>query len=357
MPDTTGGEKTEAPTPRRRQEQRDEGNVPKSQDLGAGVLLFGAVILLGIFGAQMLAHMKILLRSMLNGAFTPDPTHDGDLGQVVSVGLVHARDMIAPIGLGLFGIALAVGFYQVGVLLTLKPLTPKLSKISPLRGFANMFSLKGLMRLAMSVLKVAVVMTVAFFSIRADLPRVLGLMRLETGPLIAAASWLIWLLAIKIAVMLLLLGILDYAYQKWQHEQDLKMTKQEVKEEMKRMDGDPQIKQRRAKVARQLALQRIGRDVPRADVVVTNPTHYAIALTYDNDNMNAPRVIAKGADFMALRIRQLAVMHGVPIVERPPMARALYRLVDVGQEIPPEYYAAVAEVLAYVYRLNDRKTA
>jgi flagellar biosynthetic protein FlhB len=321
------------------------------------MLLFGAVILLGLFGTQMLSHMKILLRTMLNGAFTPNPTQDGDLGEVVAVGLTHARDMIAPIGLGLFGLALVIGFYQVGVLLTLKPLVPKLSKISPIKGLANMFSIKGLMRLAMSILKVTVVMTVAFVSIRADLPKVLSLMRLETGQLIAAASWLIWLLALKIAIMLLILGVLDYAYQKWQHLQDMKMTKQEVKEEMKRMDGDPQIKQRRAKVARQLALQRIGQDVPRADVVVTNPTHYAIALKYDNDNMNAPRVIAKGADYMAFRIRQLAVMHGVPIVERPPMARALYRLVEIGQEIPPEYYAAVAEVLAYVYRLNDRKTA
>ena len=164
-------------------------------------------------------------------------------------------------------------------------------------------------------------------------------------------------LALKLAVLLLVLALLDYAFQRWQHERDLRMSKQEVKEDMKRMEGDPLVKQRRTRVARQLALQRIGQAVPNADVVVTNPTHFSVALKYDAKTMTAPKVIAKGADFLALRIRQIAVANGVPMVERKEIAQALYKTVEVGQEVPPQLYSAVAEVLAYVYRLGGRKTA
>jgi flagellar biosynthetic protein FlhB len=146
-------------------------------------------------------------------------------------------------------------------------------------------------------------------------------------------------------------------FQSWKREQDLRMSKHEVKEEMKRMEGDPLVKQRRTRVARQLALQRIGQAVPKADVVVTNPTHFAVALKYDNQSMRAPKVVAKGADFMAMRIRQLAVANGVPLVERKELARALYRTVEIGQEIPPEFFNAVAEILAYVYRLSGKRSA
>ncbi len=149
----------------------------------------------------------------------------------------------------------------------------------------------------------------------------------------------------------------DYIYQRWQRSRDLRMSKQEIKEEMRRMEGDPQMKARRARVARQLALQRINQSVPRADVVVTNPTHYAVAMQYDSKTMKSPKVVAKGADFLAMRIRQIAMANGIPLVERKAVAQALYKGVEVGQEVPPEFYNAVAEILAYVYRLSGRKTA
>ncbi len=168
---------------------------------------------------------------------------------------------------------------------------------------------------------------------------------------------LVFLLAAKLTALLLVLALLDFSFQKMQHSRDLRMTKEEVKKEMKDMDGDPLMKQRRARVARQLALQRIASAVPNADVIVTNPTHFAIALKYDRGTMAAPRVVAKGQDFMAMRIRQLALQHGVPLVERKPLARALYAGVDIGQEVPPEHYTAVAEVLAYVYRLAGEAAA
>jgi flagellar biosynthetic protein FlhB len=254
--------------------------------------------------------------------------------------------------------ALVAGFLQVGVLVTFKPLIPKFSKLSPISGFKNLFSMRGLMRLGMSVTKVGIVSAVATVCIKWDMPKVLALIHLDAAALLAAAAGLVWSLAIKIAAVLLILGLLDLAYQKWQNHQEMKMSKQEVKDEFKRMEGDPMIKQRRAQVARQIAMQRLGHDVPKADVIVTNPTHFAVALQYDGSKMAAPKVVAKGADYLALRIRQIAVMHNIPIVERPPLARGLWRAVEVGQEIPASFYAAVAEILAYVYRLGGgRKSA
>lgn len=351
------GEKTEDPTPRRRQEAREEGNIAKSQDLTAGLTLVGAVLLLAAFGSRMLGAMRALVESMLSGAVVENPARGEDLGQLWAVGLQFGLQMFAPVALGLMAMALIAGVLQVGFVVTLKPLTPKFSKVSPIKGLKQLFSLRGLVRLGMSVTKVAVVTGVAAWCIYLDLPKVISLIGLDAEPLLAAAAALVWGLALKVALLLLLLGALDFAYQRWQQEQDMKMSKQEVKEEFKKMEGDPLVKQRRGQVARQLALQRLTHDVPKADVVVTNPTHFAVALQYEGGNMDAPKVVAKGADFLAMRVRQLAAAHGVPIVERPPLARALYRGVEVGQQIPPAHYAAVAEILAYVYRLSGKKTA
>jgi len=163
---------------------------------------------------------------------------------------------------------------------------------------------------------------------------------------------MVYSIGMRIATVLLVLAILDYVYQRFRVETELKMNKQEVKEEMRRMEGDPKIKQRRRQIAMQQKVQRLKKDVPTADVVVTNPTHYAVALKYDPDGMISPKVVAKGQDFLALRIREIAAEAGVPILERPPLARSLYRLVEVGQEIPEDFYAAVAEILAYVYELT-----
>ena len=206
----------------------------------------------------------------------------------------------------------------------------------------------------MSLGKVILLAGIAAVVIYLDLQKVLHASELAVGPAYVVAAEMVYRLALILAVVLLVLALLDYLFQKWQHSRDLRMTKQEVREEMKRMDGDPMVKQRRARVARQLALQRVGQAVPQADVVVTNPTHFAVALKYDSATMTAPKVVAKGADFMALRIRQLAMTHGVPLIERKPLARALYANVEVGQEVPQEHYTAVAELLAYVYRVGEK---
>jgi len=352
MPDN--GEKTEAPTPRKRSEAREEGNVPHSQDLTAAIMLLGGVLLLGMFGKRLFGGFKTLVQTMLGGDWSADVARTDDAAGAVAVGLDVGMTIVLPLVLGMFAMGIVANLLQVGLLFSPKSLVPKFSKLSPIKGAQNLFSKRSTMRLVMSLAKVALVVAVSGIYIYLDFPKVMVLMRLEAGPLFAAAAALAYALALKIAIVLLIIALLDWMYQKWQHEEDLKMTKEEVKEEMKRMEGDPLVKQRRAKVARQLAMQRVSQAVPGADVVVTNPTHYAIALKYD-DSMAAPKVVAKGVDFMAMRIRQLAAANNVPIVERPPLARALYRHVEVNEQIPVKYYAAVAEILAYVYRLSKAR--
>ncbi len=353
----TGFEKTEAPTPRRRQEARQQGNVTRSVDLNAACILLASVLLLYVFGLRVLSGMRATLAASLSGTGWGNPTRpDGVFALQAHAGRIMLEALL-PLALGLTAVTLLVAVSQVGLIFTLKPLEPSWSKLSPLKGLQRLFDARAGMRLVMSLGKIALVAAVAVAVIYQDLPRIITLVELESLPMFSLACQLVFELALKLAAVLLVLALLDYVFQRWKHEQDLRMTKQEVKEELKQMDGDPMMKQRRMRVARQLILQRLGQDVPKADVVVTNPTHFAVALRYDSATMKAPKVIAKGADFMAMRIRQIAVASGVPILERKELARALYKTVEIGQEVPPQFYTVVAEILAYVYRINGRRSA
>lgn len=350
-------EKTEPPTPRRREDARQQGNVARSTDLSAAITLLSGMVLLYLMGLRLLGGLTRHLKAVLGSEHSSNLTRIDDLVAVAS----HSGELViwtaAPFMLLMIVVALLTSVGQVGFLLTAKPLTPSLSKLSVLRGAKNLVNARAGVRLLMSLLKVGLIATVAIIAVIRDLPRIMQIAQFEAPAAFAAASELVFGLGLKLSALLIVIALLDFAFQKWQHTRDLKMSKQEVKEEMKRMDGDPLIRQRRTRVARQLALQRIAQAVPRADVVVTNPTHYAVALKYDAKTMHAPKVVAKGADYLATRIRMLATTHGVPIVERKPLAQALYRSVEVGQEVSPDQYAAVAEILAYVYRLANRKSA
>jgi flagellar biosynthetic protein FlhB len=350
-------EKTEAPTPRRLQEARQDGNVARSTDLGAACTLMAGLLLLYMFGQRLMRAMARIVEAMLSPAQGPASARPEDLLTLPALAVELLASSMVPFVAVLVIVALAVSVGQVGLLLTLNPLQPKISRLSPLKGLSNMANMRAVIRLIMSLAKVFLIGAVAAVLIGMDFHKVMLLSHLETWPMFGAACDLAFALGMKLAALLLILAIADYAFQKWQREKDLRMSKTEVKDEMKRMEGDPLMKQRRARVARQLALQRIGHDVPKADVVVTNPTHFAVALRYDTASMKAPKVIAKGADYMAMRIRQVAVAHGVPMVERKELAQAIYRTVEVGQQIPPHLYGAVAEILAYVYRLSGRKSA
>jgi flagellar biosynthetic protein FlhB len=355
MAETNGQEKTEQATPRKRLKARQDGQVAKSQDLTAAASLAAAMILLYLFGRHIFVVLLSSTRSMLGNDFAANPTRLDDLSAMTGYAGQIALHALGPVLLGLALAALLASFGQVGFLLTGKPLVPKFSKLNPLSGAKQLVNLRAGIRFVQSLGKLAVVMGVGYLFIVWQLPTLVTMPALEPAQAMGLAAWLVFKLSVVLSVLLIVLAVADYAYQKWQQEQDLKMTKEEVRRELKDMDGDPMVKQRRARVARQLAMQRVAAAVPQADVIVTNPTHYAIALQYDSRTMRAPKVVAKGADFMAMRIRQLAAVHGVPLIERKPLARALYGSVEVGQEVPNEHYAAVAELLAYVYRLGGKK--
>ena len=356
MADDSDQDKTEDPTPHRRQEAREEGNVARSQDLTSTALVAGLLVTLYVFGPDLLGSWKQIVALMLSGDEIArlDPR---DLTQTLKdVGGILARG-VAPVFISVIVLAVGANVAQVGFLYAPKKLSPNLGGLNPLKGFGKIFgSAKSYVGLLMNLGKMALAGAVAWNAIEAQLPRIVGLQGMEMLPAAGLGARIVFSIAIKVALVLLVLAILDYAYQRYAHAQTLKMTKQQLKEEMKRMDGDPQIKARRRQMAMQQAMSRIRQDVPAADVVVTNPTHFAVAIKYDKDSNRAPRVVAKGADLLAMRIRELAGVGGVPIVERPPLARALYKAVEVGGEIPEDFYAAVAELLAYVYQL-DRAAA
>ncbi|MCK4872435.1 MAG: flagellar biosynthesis protein FlhB [Phycisphaerales bacterium] len=348
------GEKSEQPTGKRKSDARTRGKVPKSKDLSSAVMLAAGLIIFRILGHRMFEDMGILMQRELGGdTIGSTLSTDGLIGQVATTVAFAARIALAPMLL-IFAAAIVSSFMQVGWLFTLKPIQPDFSKMNPVGGFKQIFGKRGLAKSVADVGKFSCVAAVIILVVAGDLRAIAILPQLDALPAFLLVTSKLFDLAIKVAIVLLLLGIADWVYQKWQHTQDLKMTKTEVKEERKAADGDPKIKHKRFQMAQQIHMQRLGIDVPRADVVVTNPTHFSVALKYDAQKMNAPKVIAKGADVMAFRIRQIAVAHSVPIVERAPLARALYRHVEVGQEVPPAQYQAVAEVLAYVYRLEGK---
>jgi len=344
-------DRTEQPTPRRREEAREEGQIARSADLTAAASLLAALLLLQLLGPRMLDTFAALTAAL---GETPDVTAAGLWPWLVRVGRA-AAELTAPFLALLVAVTIAAAIAQSGPLLTWKRLAFKPERLNPVKGFQRLVSGDALTRLLMSLAKVALVTWIAYVTIVGRLGAVLATGTLETAGMFALALTTLSELALRLGLALLVLGFVDYLIQRWQLERQLRMTKEEVRDELKRMEGDPLLKQRRRQLQQKLALQRINAEVPKADVVVTNPTEYAVALRYDAATMNAPRVVAKGKDFLAQRIRLVAQEHGVPIVQRPPLARALYAGVDVGREVPPQYYRAVAEVLAYVYQLAGRK--
>jgi flagellar biosynthetic protein FlhB len=348
------GERTEQPTGRRLSEARTQGQIAKSQDLASALDLIGAVLLLTLCGGAALGAMSGMLRRVLEDQVAGrslDPASIRDLAVWVGAKAlaVAGPGLLVMFVLGCLGHGL-----QVGWLFTTRPLTPDLSRLNPVAGVRKLFNLRSLVKTGVNTLKLGVVCLIAYLVIGGSMADIAALPGLgvvagfsRTGQI--ALQLTLWLLAMFLAI-----GLVDYLYQRWQHTQDLKMTRQEVKDERRSVEGDPEVKSRRFRMAREIALQRIQHAVPKADVVVTNPTHFSVALRYDQDRMHAPKVVAKGADLLAFKIRHIARSSGVPIVERPPLARGLYWGVEVGQEIAPEFYEAVAEVLAYVYRIKGR---
>lgn len=348
------GERTEDPTGHKLNEARNKGQVAKSTDLVAAIDWAGVLVMLLLSGSLLVKSMGSMMRRTLEDSDGLAALDFGGLTTSLLYAAAQSALALGPFFAAFVLVCVAGHFVQYGALFTTEPLTLKFDRLDPIAGFGRLFSMRGAVKTVLGVAKVLLISVIAYLVIGPEIPSIVQLPNLTA----VAGLHRIWSMMLELAtwliVVMLVLGAADFFYQRWQHTKDLRMTKQEVKEERKSMDGDPHVRGRRRQMMRAIAMQRMGQAVPSADVVVTNPTHYSVAIKYDPEKMAAPRVVAKGADFMAMRIRQLASLHAVPMVERPALARALYAAVEVGQEIPQEQYQAVAEVLAYVYRLEGR---
>lgn len=347
------GDRTEKASGKKLSSARQRGSIAKSPEFAAAIDLIGAMILLVTLGPGLFEKMADLVRSLLTPARLASLGTSG-IEDVLKYAFSTAALAVAPIVGLMFLITAVAQFAQVGVLWTFKPLMPKFSQLNPLAGVKKLLSRRNAVKSLLSVVKLAIIMPIVSSVISSKLHAISFLPALGLMASMMMVGQIIYELSLWLLVMLLILGIIDFIYQRWQHAKDLMMTKQEVKQERRNSEGDEQTKNRMRRMARDMLLQQMQQGVRTADVVVANPTHFAVALKYDADTMFAPKVVAKGADYMAFRIREMAVAAGVPIVEKPPLARALYAGVDVGRYVSPELYQAVAEILAYVYRLKHK---
>lgn len=348
------GERTELPTQRRLGEARSRGQIAKSQEFASAIDLMGSVVLLMLGGGLMVRALLGLVRRALESDGAGWSPESSTVWPSALRASVDGLSVVTPVLLISAGVSYLSHFVQVGWLVTTKPLVPKLSKLNPIEGMRRLLGRRNAVKAATSSVKLALVLAIAWTLVSGWMARVAGLPSLDAEQGLILIAKMVLELALWLAAVLLLIGLADWLYHRWQHQQDLRMTKQQVKDERRTMEGDPQVKGRRLRMMRDIAMHRIQQSVPLADVVVTNPTHFAVALRYDAERMRAPKVVAKGADLMAQRIRIVAAGAGVPIVERPPLARGLFYGVEVGQEIRAEFFEAVAEILAYVYRMDKR---
>ena len=353
MADESFGEKSELPTDRRRTEVRERGNVVRSLDLTVAVLVLAATCQLYFFGPDLVTSLGDLMRGNLSDPLWKEMDQRGASRQISKV-TVETLLMLWPWFALMVGAAILVNLAQVGFLYSPQAIQPQFSRINPQEGVKRLFSLTALVKLANSMLKLIVLGYIAWLCVTGSLVRLWSASDLPPSESARLVGGQMVSLGFYFSLALLILAILDYGAQYWKFEQDLLMTREEVREEMKEMDGDPHIRQRRREAHRKLAEAKQLQGVKTADAIITNPTELAVAIKYDEKKMAAPIVVAKGADFMAARIRQLAAEHRIPIIERKPLARALYRDVKVGHPVPVELYQAVAEILAYVYRLSGK---
>ena len=352
MPEQNG-DKTQDPTPHRRQQAREQGQVARSQDLGSALLLLAALLTLLMLGPALIEFFGRFATRQLGGEAWLSADRDFAVAQWISTVSMLAKYVLPILGLVMLA-GIGSNLMQVGFLFLPEKVAFDLTRIDPIKGLGRMFSLSNGVHLVFGIFKIAIIAVVAYLCVLSERDKILGMSGQNAAQIAVLMLQIMLWTAMKIAGALVVLAVLDYGFQWWKHEQDLKMTPQEIREELKNLEGNPQIIARRRQVQRQLAMNRVSTAVPKADVVITNPTELAVAIQYDAATMAAPIVVAKGAGVVAMRIRELALEHGIPVVEKKPLARALYREVDVDHPIPQDKYAAVAEVLAYVYQLKGK---
>jgi len=345
-------EKTEEPSSKKIEDARNDGNVPKSQDTSAFITL---VVALAVFLAMFpwIESRTVYLYHYYHSLIGVEITKEVTL-QLSIISFREVIFMVIPLALAVSVAGILANVLQTGLIFTTKPLMPDFSKIDPMKGLKNLFSIKKLVEMLKIIIKVGAILWVCYFFLLAftkELPTVISF------PLPDQLGWLKHKMIILISVILILflvLALADLLFVRFSYFKSLRMSKQEMKDEYKQMEGDPKIKAKIRQIQMQMTKKRMMQEIPQADVIITNPTHYAIAIRYNQDKEAAPKVIAKGTDFMALRIKEIAMNYNIQIVENPPLARELYKKCNLGDMIPENLYKAVAEVLAFVYKSSNK---
>lgn len=351
MADDSFGEKTEDATPRKLQKSREEGQVGKSIEVPAVFVVLAGVFIIDFLSMFIYRHLS----SIMSYSFIFDHIPKVDIPYCLTLFYDLEKEFVkilAPIFIILLITALITNYLQVGFMISWKAIEPKFSKLDPIKGFKNKFSSRALMELLKSVLKIIIVAAVAYFTIQSEMDKILRLYDNSIGYIMAYILKISYWIFIRFLIVMVVLAFMDLLFQKWKFAKDQMMSKQEVKDENKQTEGDPQVKSKIRQIQMEAARKRMMAEVPKADVVVTNPTHLALAIKYDAATMSAPKVTAKGAGNVAAKIREIADESGVPIVENKELARSLYQVVEVGDDVPSELFRAVAELLAYVYNLK-----
>ncbi len=347
------GEKTEPATPRKREEARKKGQVAKSSEVGTAAMVLAGFASLRIFGPMMFARASNLVQHFLTAPQQWDGSAEGVHALYIMV-LGEGMLVLLPIFGTLLTVALLSQGIQVGLRATWESLQPKFSRVNPLEGVKRVFSKRALVEFAKSLGKIAIIGYLAYREVLSSLQYLPQLGHMDTLQALTLVGESIFSLVILIGLALLIIAGLDYFYQRYEFETSIKMSKQDIKDELKQSEGDPMLRSKIRQKQREMSSHRMMENVPTADVVITNPTHFSIALRYDPGSMSAPEVVAKGAGFVALKIKELGRENGIAVVENAPLARALYKAAEIGQEVPEELYPAVAEVLAFVYRLRRK---
>lgn len=347
-------DKTEPATPFRRQEARKKGQVARSQDVGSAAVFLTGILVLWATGPMIVDGFVALFRETLGHVNRPD-LDCASAAQIVTNSCFRAFLPVAPTLVAMAAVGALAGFAQVGFYASSESFGLNLDKFDPVNGVKRLFSLRSTVMLGTSLLKIVAVLIVGYITVRGYMPKLLGLAQSSPHGIAQTMVYATLDLCVRMGLVLLIIAAIDYAYQRWQHERDLRMSKQDLRDEMKTTEGNPEIQSRirRAQVA--LSRTRMLGDVKKADVIVRNPTHFAVALKYDPEKAAAPIVLAKGADLLAKRIIELALKHKIPMVHEPPLAQALYKSVEVGETIPPKLFRAVARILVQIYKLRGKR--
>ncbi len=353
MPSESKEDKTEQPTSKKLEDARKKGRVPRSQEVNSALILLTGITVLTYSGPWILNRLQNIMRDVFTLSAHLELTQTNFFAMMIDLGL-ETMIIIAPMMLIIMFVGIAATLFQGGFVLSGEPLKPDISKLSPAKGFKRLFSLRSIVTLITSLVKVAPIAWIVYAIIKKEMPVFLNMQQMSIYNIMYKIAAVARTISNRVCILLIVVAAVDYIYQKWQFNDEMKMSKQEVKDELKNTEGDPRIKRHIRKLQYEVSMRRMMAQVPEADVVITNPTHLAVAVQYEM-GMDAPLVVAKGARLIAERIKELAQLHNVPIVENKPLARTLFSSVELGGAIPDYLFTAIAEVLAYVYQLKNKR--